>query len=191
MCNLDLIAGNDPIRYTQDELWLQWFIKNIDEADFVVMLTLFGAIFLLALSIIALFAVMLLKDRFPKREQDPHIPDGSVHIVPFLISIAASMMFFFGIFVVVGFIFMQWPYLGIYFNVYRLFALPYDMILIYIAATAVLFTVVLRFSPDGSRLFKGWNRICRNICLWIIGIMLSVFAFLYCFYLFSMLVGGG
>lgn len=187
MCNLDLIAGDGPVYHTQDELWLRWFFKNIQEADFTVMLTIFGAVFLLVLSVIALFAVMLLKDRFPKRNTEPENPDGSVHIVPFLICIAASMMLVFGLIIIVGFVVLQLPYLGVVLNAYRLFTLPYGPVLLYASVTAALFSVVLRFSPNGSKLFRGWNRIGRNICLCFIGILLVAFAFFYCFYLFTML----
>ena len=187
MCNLDLIAGDGPVFRTQEELWLRWFFANLQEADFVVTLVIFAAVFLMALSIVALFAVMLLKDHFPKKEKIMQETDGSVHIVPFLLSIAASMMFLFGLVVFIGFLLFGLPYFGVRFNFYNLLTLPYDMVLLYTAVTVVLFTVVLRFSPNGSRLFRGWNRICRNICLWILGIILTVIAFFYCFYWFSLL----
>lgn len=188
MCKLDLIADTqNPIFDTQEQLWLEWFFRNTDQGDFAVILTIFGTIFLMLVSIIALFTVMLLKDRFPKIDKTEQEPDGSVHIVPFLISIAASMMFILGLAALIGFILLELPFFGVRFNIYRLFTLPYDMVLLYAAVTAGLFTLVLRFSPNGSPLFCGWNRVCRNICLWILGIMLTVIAFFYCFYFFTLM----
>lgn len=187
MCNLDIIAGDGPVYHSQEELWLRWFITNIQEVDFVVALVIFAAVFLMVVSVIALFAVMLLKNRFPKKSNGTQNPDGSVHIVPFLICIAASIMLIFGLFVIVGFILLQFPYFGVRFNLYSLFTLPYDMVLLYTAVTAVLFTVVLKFSPNGSKLFRSWNRVCRNICLWVMGLLGIVILFFYCFYSFTLL----
>ncbi len=184
MCNLDLIADDRaPIIDSQGQLWLQWFFRNVEEADFVVALVIFGAVFLMAVSVIALFAVMLLKDRFPKKKTTEIEPDGSVHIVPFLICIVASIMFIFAVIVFLAFWFMPVPYL----NLYYYFTLPYDLILIYIAAIPLLFSLVLRYSPNGSRLFRGWNRVCRNISLVVLCAALTVIAFGYCFYWFTLL----
>jgi hypothetical protein len=184
MCNLDLIATGDPVQYTQDELWLQWFFKNIQEADFTVMLTIFGAVFLLTLSIIALFAVMLLKNRFPKNVKTVHEGDGSVHFVPLLLCVAATAMFVIGALILLGFMLMQFPHYGLY----HWLTMPYGSVLLYIGIMAILFEIVLRFSPNGSKWFLGWNRICRNVCLAILIPGLLVIAFFYCFYWFCLLV---
>ena len=183
MCKLDLIAGDGPVYHTQGELWLRWFFKNIQEADFVVALVIFGAVFLMVLSVITLFVVMLLKDRLPKKEKLADEGNGSVHFIPLLISIAASAMLFIGLIISLVSLVMQMPHLGLY----HYFILPYDTVLIYIGIMAVLFELVLRFSPQGSKLFLGWNRICRNICLAVLIPGLLLIAFLCCFYWFSLL----
>ena len=164
MCNLDIIAG--PL--TEEQLFNRWLYSSLQDAEFVTALVIFGAVFIMLLSVLALFSVMLVK-HFKEKSPKPGVErDGSVPLVPFLCSVIASLMFLFGVVVVL----MIW-FISDYFAFYW----TYTTAGIYAAVMAGLFIIALCFSPRASKAFKRWNTACLIVTL------LAVFCVAY-FWLF-------
>lgn len=172
MCNLDIIA--EPV--TEEQLWNRWFFNSLEDADFVVTLVVFGAVFVMLVSVLALFAVMLLKNFRKKAPESSVEADGSIHAVPFLCSVAGTIMVAIAVFCLVALLFATQPWLYRY--------LPYHIVLPYAAVSTVLFIIALAFSPRASKLFKIWNKVCLIPCV----LAITVSLFFYVFYWFTLIV---
>ena len=178
MCNLDIIAGNDPIIYTQEEAWSNWFFSMLHHPVYGILFLLFGALFLITVSLLALFVVRLLKNNQPKAEVPAADADGSVHWIPVLLSAFASAMLMIAVLLLLGFIILN----VLHGNRFTLKYLPYGWIALYIIIMTLQFTVTLRFSPKASKLFLGWNRFgqrCGTVALLILAILCG---FYWCMY---------
>lgn len=157
MCNLDVIGG-DPL--TQEQLWNLWLFNSLQDTDFVVTLVLFGAVFVMAVSVLVLFGVMITK-HFRNKTHKPAVePDGSVHFVPFLCSILGSIMFVFALFVLVVFV-ISWNHIALY-------MVEYSFAIWYAFAMSILFGISLYFSPQASKAFRTWNKICLIVSLLVV-----------------------
>lgn len=183
MCKLDIIAGDSPVYHSQEELWHNFFFGSMYDPGYRILYLVFGAIYLMLVSMVALFAVMLLKDRIkPRKVETPaEEPDGSVHILPFLCSVLASAMLILALVIVLGTLIL-WL-----FNSGSLYLgnIPFDIVFLYVIVMAVLFSLVLRFSPRASKLFRTWNRIGRTASLAAIAVILLCFGFYWGLYWFG------
>lgn len=165
MCNLDIIAG--PL--TDEQLFNRWFFNSLEDADFVVTFVVFGAVFVMAVSVLALFAVMLTKHFKVKVPKPAAEPDGTVHFIPFICSIIGTLLVFAGIVCLIAICFNTNPWLYRY--------LPYDVVPPYALVTAALFVIALVFSPRAGKAYKVWNRICLAVCCVLLLICLYVYVF--------------
>lgn len=177
MSYLDVIVGPSPVErsFNLDWEWINWFFSSLEEADFVIMLCIFGAVYLMLLSVITIFTVMFLKQRNITIMKPAADADGSVHVIPFLLSIFGTFMVAGGIAYILYVLLVIHPYY------YR--HLPYILVVPYAVVTAAMHILALRFSPKASRFYKNWNIACLVPCI----LVLIVALFFCLFYWFTML----
>lgn len=156
MCKLDIIAG--PL--TEEQRWNRWLFNSLQDADFVVTMVIFGAVFVMAVSVLALFGVMLV--RHFRKEAPAAEADGSIHVLPFLCSIIASIMFVLAVFAALMLLF-SWEHMALY-------MLDYSFAFWYAAAMAALFGIALYFSPRAGKGFRIWNMVCMVISLLVVAV---------------------
>ena len=147
MCYLDLISPE-----MEKQIYQQWVQSLLQDPGFVTAMVVFAAVFVMLLSVLVLAAVSLVKYMTGKSPETGAVADGSIHIVPFLSSVLASLMLGFGLVYVIIYYFHS----GILLHIG-----PSDMIVIaYIAVVCPLFFIALRFSPKAGKVFRFWNTAC-------------------------------
>lgn len=146
MCNLDLIA------LTPEEEFRWWLESSFNDQKFVLTLAVFSALVLLLLSLLVLFGVMLIRYFKSKTPKETVVRDGSIPILPFLLSIVASLMFVFGVIMVL--------LNGFFFGVVPMGTIPQEMALWYTMVMSLFFAIFLLCAPKAGKIYRAWNSIC-------------------------------
>ena len=178
MCNLDIIVGPSPgdRPLEQDWAWINWFFTSLEEADFVVMLFIFGTVYLMMLCIITTFVFACLKNRNISLIKPAADADGSIHFVSLLLSMFGTFMVIGGIAYIIYVLLVVHPYF------YR--HQPYALTVPYTLLTVSMHILALRLSPKASRIYKTWNVACLVPC----GLILAISLFFYLFYWFTNII---
>lgn len=149
MCNLDVIA------MTPEEEFRWWLTSSMNDPEFVVTLVVFGAVFLLLISVFVLFAVMLVRYFRGKSPNSETLSDGNIHILPFLSGVLASGMFLFGtVMVIIDCFFYGSLPMG---------SFPDTASVWYTVFMCAFFGIALWFSPRAGKAFKIWIISCLVI----------------------------
>lgn len=145
MRHLDIISPE-----MEKQLYQQWLQSLLSDPEFITALVIIAAGFVILLCVLVLAAVKLVK-RIQRQGNDPEA-DGSIHILPFLSSILASMMFGFGaIFIFLYFFCHGIVPMGTFRDIGAI---------CYILVMCGFFILALIFSPKASKAFKTWNTAC-------------------------------
>ncbi len=174
MSHLDIIVEPNPgeMVLPQDQAWINWFFSSLDDADFVMTLCVFGAVYFMILGVIAVFVILFMKrQNVALLKHAPHA-DGSVHVIPFLLTILGTMLVVGGI----GYIFYVVFFTHPYFFRYQ----PYGLVLPYAIITGFIHILALRFSPTASKFYRCWNIVCLVPCILILAVS-SYFCLFYWF----------
>ena len=115
-------------------------------------LAVFSALALLLLSLLVLFGVMLIRYFKSKTPKETVVRDGSIPILPFLLSIVASLMFIFGVIMVL--------LNGFFFGVVPMGTIPQEMAVMYAIVMILFFVISLLCAPKAGKIYKTWNTVC-------------------------------
>lgn len=145
MRHLDMISPE-----MEKQLYQQWLQSLLSDPEFITALVIIAAGFVILLCVLVLAAVKLVK-RIQRQGNDPEA-DGSIHILPFLSSVLASVMFLFGvIFVYLYFFCLGIVPMGSFHDIGAV---------CYILMMCCFLILALKFSPKASKAFKTWNAAC-------------------------------
>ena len=164
MSYLDIIVEPNPSEMVlpQDQPWINWFFSSLEDADFVMTLCLFGAVYFMVLGVIAVFAILLMKRRNVALLKPAPDADGSVHVIPFLLTILGTILVIGGIGYILYVVFFTHPYFFRY--------QPYGLVIPYTVLTGSIHILALRFSPKAGKFYRAWNIACLIPCILIFAV---------------------
>jgi len=164
MSYLDIIVEPNPgeMVLPQDQPWINWFFSSLNDADFVMTLCLFGAVNFMVLGVIAVFAILLMKRRNVALLKPAPDADGSVHVIPFLLTILGTILVIGGIGYILYVVFFTHPYFFRY--------QPYGLVIPYTVLTGSIHILALRFSPKAGKFYRAWNIACLIPCILIFAV---------------------
>lgn len=172
---LDIIVEPRPgeLVLPQDQAWINWFFSSLNDADFVMTLCVFGVVYFMVLAVIAVFAILFFKRRNVALLKPVPDADGSVHVIPFLLTMLGTLLVVGGIGYILYVLFFTHPYFFRY--------QPYGLVLPYAVVTGCIHFLALRFSPKAGKLYRAWNICCLVLCI----LLLAVSIYFYMFYWFT------
>jgi len=164
MSHLDIIVEPNPgeMVLPQDQAWINWFFSSLDDVDFVMTLCVFGAVYFMILGVIAVFVILFMKrQNIALLKQSPDV-DGSVHVIPFLLTILGTFLVIGGIGYILYVVFFTHPYFFRY--------QPYGLVIPYTVLTGSIHILALRFSPKAGKFYRAWNIACLTPCILIFAV---------------------